>query len=57
MEELYAYYRLAEVEYDAPEARFRREYAELRTIDKMEAALKDARQRLGTAAARLMSAR
>lgn len=57
MEELFAHYRIVEAELDAPEARFRREYEELRAIDKMEAALKDARQKLGSAASRLISAR
>lgn len=57
MEDLYAIYRAMEIELNEPQARFRREYEELRAIEKMEAALAGARKRLGLAAARLMSTR
>ncbi len=57
MEELYAHYRVIEAELNEPATRFRREYQELRAIEKMEAALAGARKRIGLATARLMSVR
>jgi hypothetical protein len=57
MEELYVNTRLIEFEVNAPKYRFRREYEQLRAIEKMEAALAGARRRFRVATSRMVSAR
>ncbi|MGE5597418.1 MAG: hypothetical protein ACM3S1_15435 [Hyphomicrobiales bacterium] len=52
MEELIAKYRVAELELTSPERKHRRDYQQLRALERMEASLKAARRRFRDAAAR-----